>query len=255
MHHSLYIFFLRLHPLIRIFTIAVSFITFFGIVIHYLEPGNFRTIFDGIWWAIITASTVGYGDYVPQTFTGRIVGIVLLFLGAGFISAYFFNLATAAITKQNQLAEGRLTFHGRGHMIIIGWNERSKIIINNLIQNGSCTGVVLIDETLKESPVFDKRVHFIQGRATTDEVLIKANIEAANKVLITADQDKGEYLADMNSILTLIAVKGVCPDIFCIVEILTSDQVTNAKRAGANSIIESNQIISTQMVQMTLEKL
>ena len=41
----------------------------------FLEPETFPTIFDGIWWAIITASTVGYGDYVPHSVLGRLTSL------------------------------------------------------------------------------------------------------------------------------------------------------------------------------------
>jgi voltage-gated potassium channel len=254
MYHSLYVYFLRLHPSVRLFLIAITFILFFGGIIHLIEPENFSSVFDGIWWAIITASTVGYGDMVPKTTLGKVMGIILIFLGAGFISAYFFSLASTAISKHNQFVEGKLGYYGEGHMIIIGWNERSREIILDLVKKRGNQSVILIDETLKESPLPEKTIHFIQGRPSKDEVLLQANIRGAKKVLVTADQHKDEFDADMNSILTLIAIKGVCPEVFCIVEVLTTDQVKNAKRAGADSIIQTNQIISKNMIEMIMNE-
>jgi voltage-gated potassium channel len=248
MHHSLYIFFLRLPPLLRILLMAVTLILLFGWIIHLIEPNNFTSVFDGIWWAIITTSTIGYGDFVPKTILGRLVGIVLIFIGAGFISTYFISLATSAISKQNHFVEGKLTFHGEGHIIIIGWNERSREIIQSIINNVEYKHIVLIDETLNENPLPGKSVHFLQGRPSKDEVLLKANLKTAKKILITADQHKDEYQADMNSILALLAIKGLCPDITCVIEILTSEQVENARRAGANIIIETNQIVSKNIL-------
>jgi len=46
---------------------------FSGNLIYMLEPENFHSAFDGAWWSLVTMSTVGYGDYVPHTFTGKIV--------------------------------------------------------------------------------------------------------------------------------------------------------------------------------------
>ena len=82
-----------------------------------------------------------------------------------------------------------------------------------------------------------------------DKVLIKANIATAKKIIITADQNKDEHQADMNTILTLLAVKGLNPQIESIVEILTYEQIANAKRAGADEIIQTNMLTSFVMLQ------
>lgn len=249
MHHSLYTFFLRFPPLLRIFFISVTFVVIFGGIIHLLEPKTFPTFFDGIWWAIITASTTGYGDLVPHSTLGRLVGIILIFVGAGFISVYFFSLASTAISKQNHFLEGKLSYHGRDHMIIIGWNERTKHIVMSLINRENLNNVILIDESLNENPMPKMISHFIKGRPSQDEILLKANISTAKHVLITADQHKDENQADMNSILTLLAVKGLCPNMPCMIEILTSDQIKNAIRAGADTIIETNHLISKEILE------
>jgi len=62
-----------------------------GFIFSLFEKG--KSFFDGIWWAIETVSTVGYGDIAPLTPAGRALGIVLIFLGIGFMS-----MLTAAIS-------------------------------------------------------------------------------------------------------------------------------------------------------------
>ena len=68
-------------------------------------------------------------------------------------------------------------------------------------------------------------------------------------MIITADTNSGELQADMNSILTLLTVKGLNPDVETIVEILTNEQMANAKRAGADEIIQTNILTSFVMHQ------
>ena len=109
---------------------------------------------------------------------------------------------------------------GSGHIIIIGWNERSKELIHKLTNANYQQMVVLIDETLEANPVKSRFVHFIQGKGHVDETIMKSDIEQAEKVLITADRGNDELQADMNSILTLLTIKGICPQVKCIVEIL-----------------------------------
>lgn len=237
--------FLRLHVLLRILMLASLIMIIFGYIIHLIEPTNFPTVFDGIWWAVVTASTIGYGDLVPETFAGRITGIVLMLVGIAIVSSYFVSLAAAAVTMQAAYIEGKLNFKGNQHMIIIGWNERSKEMIASIYKKDPLKKVVLIDETLDEMPAEYKNVHFIKGPANQDEVLKKANIHVAQWVVITADQHKNELFADMNTITMLLAIKGMNPKIRCIAEILTSAQVENARRAGADEIIQSNILASS----------
>ncbi|MFS0637058.1 potassium channel family protein [Mesobacillus foraminis] len=242
MHQHIYIRFIRLPLIFRILLITAVLICLFGILIHILEPENFPTVFDGIWWAVITASTVGYGDFVPLTLPGRIAGIILLLVGAGFLSSYFITLSTVAVTKQDEYIKGYAQYRAEGHLIIVGWNERSREIISSLSKLRQ--HVILIDESLQENPLPFHHIHFIKGKAHRDSILLKANINEAKQVIITADQNLDEMQADMNTVLTLLAVKGLNPDILCIVEILTSEQLNNAQRAGADEIIQTNRLTS-----------
>ncbi|EOR24282.1 Ion transport 2 domain-containing protein [Niallia nealsonii AAU1] len=238
--------FLRLPLSIRVLTISLTIIILFGFFITFIEPETFPTIFEGIWWAIITTSTVGYGDYAPITVLGRITGMLLILTGVGFLSTYLVTLATAAVAKQNAYLEGKTTYKGQNHLIIIGWNERSKLIIHSIIKDQENIPITLVDESLTTNPV-PETIHFVRGNSNLDSVLLKANIMTASKVIITADQNKEELQADMHSILSLLAIKGLNAKIPCIVEILTAEQIQNAKRAGADEIIETNSLTSFVM--------
>lgn len=228
----------------RILLIVIIITLFFGTIIHFIEPATFPTIFDGIWWVIVTTATIGYGDYVPETTVGRIVGMLLIFIGTGIVTTYFVTLAAAATAKENAYIRGEVSYKGKEHIVIIGWNERSRTIIDQLSMDEQ---ISLIDESLTKAPDTSKNVHFIQGNPTHDAILLKANICDAKLVLITADQGKNEQHSDSFTILTILAIKGLCPSIYCIAEILTNQQINNAKRAGADEIIKTNFITSFVM--------
>lgn len=253
MPQQFYMRFMRLPLILRIFILALIVILLSSIFIHLLEPQTFPTIFHGLWWAIITTSTVGYGDLVPVTFQGRLLAAVLILLGIGFVTSYFATLASTTVLKQKAYTNGQVSFKGGQHMIIIGWNERSREIMKNITSLNKSQNLVLIDETLEKNPSTFSNLHFIKGRPHIDEVLLKANVHMATKVLITADQNKNELEADMHSILTLLTIKGLNPNVYCIVEILTTEQMTNAKRAGANEIIQTNLLTSSVMIDYLFE--
>ena len=64
-----------------------------GIVIHEVEP-EIGTLQDGLWWSLVTATTVGYGDLAPKTTEGRILAIVLMLIGIGTIGMVTGSIAT-----------------------------------------------------------------------------------------------------------------------------------------------------------------
>jgi len=65
-----------------------------GILEHFIERDKFPTVWLGMWWALQTVTTVGYGDIVPATTAGRAAASLLLLGGLAFIS-----VVTATITS------------------------------------------------------------------------------------------------------------------------------------------------------------
>lgn len=64
-----------------------------GLLMTVIDRDNFPSIGSGLWWAVQTVTTVGYGDVVPATAAGRIVAAVVMLLGIGFVT-----VITASIT-------------------------------------------------------------------------------------------------------------------------------------------------------------
>jgi voltage-gated potassium channel len=66
----------------------------FGLLMTVVDHRNFTTIGQGLWWAVQTVTTVGYGDHVPTTSAGRLVAAVVMLVGLSFLA-----VITAAITS------------------------------------------------------------------------------------------------------------------------------------------------------------
>lgn len=68
-------------------TLFISFLImlFSGFIISGIDPA-FETPLDGVWWAWVTITTVGYGDLVPSTTTGRLFGALLILMGIALFS-------------------------------------------------------------------------------------------------------------------------------------------------------------------------
>lgn len=72
----------KLRSIIGILTLSI---VAFGYIFYITEP-QIKTFGDGIWWALVTVTTVGYGDITPLTTLGRVVAGTLMFFGLGLIA-------------------------------------------------------------------------------------------------------------------------------------------------------------------------
>ena len=61
---------------------------------------EFNSLWDSTWWAVVTVTTVGYGDYYPTTVQGRLVGIVLMFVRIGFLSLLTASIASRFVREE-----------------------------------------------------------------------------------------------------------------------------------------------------------
>jgi voltage-gated potassium channel len=57
-----------------------------GLIAHLIDRKDFPTFGIGVWWSIVTLGTVGYGDVVPHTAWGRVLGGFVIVFGVTFIS-------------------------------------------------------------------------------------------------------------------------------------------------------------------------
>ncbi|MEP2238831.1 MAG: ion transporter [Maribacter sp.] len=88
---------------ILLFLIVTLILIYFSAVgIYYFEnevqPENFSSIFDSLWWAIITLTTVGYGDVYPITVGGKVFTFFILMIGLGIV-AIPTGIISSALTK------------------------------------------------------------------------------------------------------------------------------------------------------------
>jgi Ion channel len=77
-----------------------------GFLVTITDPKDFHTFGDGIWWAVVTLGTVGYGDIVPHTAWGRVLGSVVIVAGVTFISFLTATVTSLFVTADQQELTG-----------------------------------------------------------------------------------------------------------------------------------------------------
>jgi voltage-gated potassium channel len=98
----------RLAQSTLLFTLVVALILVFTIAWIVLQAeqnasgANIKTYHEAVWWAFVTITTVGYGDYYPVTGPGQLMAIILMFSGLGIIGVLSSYLASTFISFQRK---------------------------------------------------------------------------------------------------------------------------------------------------------
>jgi voltage-gated potassium channel len=90
------------HVFLRLISTTVVLVVLFGVLISVVDRKEFPSIGLGMWWAIGTVSTVGYGDVVPTETAGRIVAAAVMVVGIGFLSLITATVASVLVSRANR---------------------------------------------------------------------------------------------------------------------------------------------------------
>ena len=89
----------RVFPFLAVTTLVVALLA--GFIVTIIDKEDFPNYGTAVWWAIVTLATVGYGDVVPHTGWGRVVGSVVIIVGVTFI-AFLTAVVTSLFVDEQQ---------------------------------------------------------------------------------------------------------------------------------------------------------
>jgi voltage-gated potassium channel Kch len=90
----------RIFPYLAVMTLALGLLS--GFIVTLIDRESFPTFGTGVWWAIVTLATVGYGDVVPTGAWGRVVGSAVIVLGVTFLSFLTATVTSFFVGSQQQ---------------------------------------------------------------------------------------------------------------------------------------------------------
>ncbi len=99
----------RIFPYLALSTAALAVVT--GFVVRLIAPNDFHSFGEGVWWAVETLATVGYGDVVPTSPWGRVVGSIVIVCGVtflAFLTATVTSLFVASVQREAAAEETEL---------------------------------------------------------------------------------------------------------------------------------------------------
>lgn len=241
----------RIDPtmLYRLIAVAILIIIISAVLIFRIEPeGQFNRISDAVWWAVVTATTVGYGDFYPVTTGGRVIAGILMITGIGLFGGITATLTDLFIKIEKRRELGQLEANYEGHILICGWCHKTKeIIVQILNENMKNKQIVLIAD-LERDPFPDNNlVHFVRGKIDDQETLEKANVgKAVTAIILNEDNN------DATTVLSALTINSLNPDLYSIAEISREENAIHLENAGVDEIVVNNDINSRLMVRTAL---
>lgn len=164
------------------------------------------------WWFVVTAATVGYGDFYPETLGGQLVGAYVIVGGIATLTTLFARLAEAIELAKGRRMKGQLQLDLSGHVVILGFEPgRTERIVEELTAEGHHEVAMCAWEDVAQNPIPGRLdVHFVRGDLTDEQVLERACVGRASAVLVDARDD--------NEALSLtVAATHVNPDTHIVV--------------------------------------
>ena len=239
--HQLFLF-LQRENVIKLIAVILIIVLGSGCLIAFFEPDI--SFASGIWWSIVTLTTVGYGDISPSTPGGRILAVLIMFFGIGLLGMLSAILATLLIRKRMREDKGMCASTVDNHIIICEWNHRTRAIINELRADAQTESVALIlIADIEEKPIDDANLFFVRG-AVNEETLEKANLKKARTVIVLGDDSVETTARDAKVVLTTLTIESMNPDVYSVVELVDKANKQHCLRANADEIIVGSELSS-----------
>ncbi len=207
---------------------------------------------DGMWWAIVTITTVGFGDITPATGAGRLVG-VLLMIGGLFTIALFAGIVGSTLLRAVlRLQEDQFRMSAQiDHIVVCGYHEGARMLLDVLRAQPDFddTPVVLFGPFDRPAEV-PAEFTWVRGDPTKESELAKVRLAEARTAILIGSRGVPPHQADAATILTAFTMRRYlrahagerARPLYLIAEILEDENVDHARAAGCNEVIETNRL-------------
>lgn len=198
------------------------------------------TLMDALYWAVITLTTVGYGDIVPVTTEGRVVAMVLVFAGIGVISFATSIVVMAFHEKMRELRDNRVyaEVESRSDITIVcGFGRIGQVVAERLSAAGDA--FVIIDKATDSVELARRRGYLAVAGDSTDGALLAdlgLGRQATRILCLTHD--------DVSNVYITLTARQVAPDILIVSRANKAETVRKLMQAGATHVVQPYEVVA-----------
>jgi voltage-gated potassium channel len=242
-------------------TLVLALDAVFGIGFYFAERGvqPDLTVVDGIWWAMVTMTTVGYGDFFPQTWIGRfLIAYPVFLIGIGLVAYMIGVVADGVLQAFSRRRRGLMTLQKKDHVIVCNCPNEDRVVqlVQELRADRSYhdADLVLVTDQIEVLPdsLHALKLGFVQGDPAREETLQRANAAACRGVFVlpvTAGDPESDYKTyAIGSMVKLIERDAGTP-IKTVVEVVRRENVRMMQRANVDGVICADGLSGQLLVQ------
>jgi voltage-gated potassium channel len=219
----------------RILFMLIFVILFGSFAFYYFERGGEQVsgIWDAVYWVIVTVTTVGYGDFYPETLGGRITFVLVALGGIGTIAYVIEQLVSFSTKSQLKKLFGSGAVKMKKHTIIVGWNTKAEEAIKELRNENE--EFLVVGSELNQAELNAREIPHISGDPTKSETLNRCNIEDAKTMMIPLENDS-------DTIMIALAARKLNPGMKIVATCETREHIEMMRVAGIDHIISYAEI-------------
>jgi voltage-gated potassium channel len=226
----------------------VGFVLIAAVLITLFEKSwTIESVFDSFNWGIATVLGQGDSAFVTSP-AGRIIGWLLILFGVAMLGMITGALVAMVIDFLLKEGQGLGASGYKDHIVVCGWNSTARDLISELRGDDYTQKVVVIADADK-NPAGDG-VYFVRGDAASEEDLERAGIRDASAALVFPHDGSDD--ADMRSILTIMAIEHVAPNVRTVAEVNNPKHEPHFRRADVDELLVTSKVASHLLARSAL---
>lgn len=225
---------------------------FYLLAVIFLGTFGFMLISDysfvnALYMTVITVSTVGFKEAQPLDDVGKLFTVFLIFSSLGVLTYFFTTLANSMFKSHVRFFylgynRKRKTKKMENHIIVVGYGRNGRQVVDELTAFGSSIVVLDEDHEVVLSNM-DNPIRFIEGNATEDEVLQKANVATARSLITTLPNDA-------DNLFVVLTARSLNPDLKIISRASSDSSERKLRMAGVDSVVMPERVGGAHMATL-----